>query len=211
MQRRCTGYSCEVCTVTPYCMRFPAPCQARALTKFSSGGCCQYGTASPTSRCRGHAHTPYHFVGDGVLDVPFRPTSPRPCHFEPVLTLAWESVSLVQRGEGTPPCKRAWRLDCRGTDYCTSLYPKGMCFAALRPLAAYFSARGLSFPIPGNKKRSAFISESTSFGPSVEIRTRGLLNPIQARYQTSPHPDIQFCFTQPDKNTTSSTNLQALF
>ena len=28
------------------------------------------------------------------------------------------------------------------------------------------------------------------FGPSVEIRTRGLLNPIQARYQTSPHPDI---------------------
>ena len=29
-------------------------------------------------------------------------------------------------------------------------------------------------------------------GPSVEIRTRGLLNPIQARYQTSPHPDILF-------------------
>ena len=28
------------------------------------------------------------------------------------------------------------------------------------------------------------------FGPSVEIRTRGLLNPIQARYQTSPHPEI---------------------
>ena len=36
---------------------------------------------------------------------------------------------------------------------------------------------------------------STSFyGPSVEIRTRGLLNPIQARYQTSPHPDMQLCF-----------------
>ena len=34
--------------------------------------------------------------------------------------------------------------------------------------------------------------ETTVFhGPSVEIRTRGLLNPIQARYQTSPHPDIQ--------------------
>ncbi len=29
-------------------------------------------------------------------------------------------------------------------------------------------------------------------GPSVEIRTRGLLNPIQARYQTSPHPDIAY-------------------
>ena len=32
----------------------------------------------------------------------------------------------------------------------------------------------------------------TPIGPSVEIRTRGLLNPIQARYQTSPHPDILF-------------------
>ena len=31
--------------------------------------------------------------------------------------------------------------------------------------------------------------KSPVFGPSVEIRTRGLLNPIQARYQTSPHPD----------------------
>ena len=30
----------------------------------------------------------------------------------------------------------------------------------------------------------------TSFGPSDWIRTSGLLNPIQARYQTSPHPDI---------------------
>ena len=28
------------------------------------------------------------------------------------------------------------------------------------------------------------------FGPSDWIRTSGLLNPIQARYQTSPHPDI---------------------
>ena len=29
-----------------------------------------------------------------------------------------------------------------------------------------------------------------TFGPSVEIRTQGLLNPIQARYQTSPHPVV---------------------
>ena len=29
-----------------------------------------------------------------------------------------------------------------------------------------------------------------SFGPSDWIRTSGLLNPIQARYQTSPHPEI---------------------
>ncbi len=32
--------------------------------------------------------------------------------------------------------------------------------------------------------------EGYSDGPSVEIRTQGLLNPIQARYQTSPHPDV---------------------
>ena len=37
----------------------------------------------------------------------------------------------------------------------------------------------------------------TLYGPSVEIRTRGLLNPIQARYQTSPHPDILLCLKQP--------------
>ena len=32
--------------------------------------------------------------------------------------------------------------------------------------------------------------KDTLHGPSVEIRTQGLLNPIQARYQTSPHPDF---------------------
>ena len=37
-----------------------------------------------------------------------------------------------------------------------------------------------------------FSKNGNFFGPSVEIRTRGLLNPIQARYQTSPHPDIYF-------------------
>ena len=35
---------------------------------------------------------------------------------------------------------------------------------------------------------------ATLVGPSDWIRTSGLLNPIQARYQTSPHPDIFFCF-----------------
>ena len=29
-------------------------------------------------------------------------------------------------------------------------------------------------------------------GPSDWIRTSGLLNPIQARYQTSPHPDMSY-------------------
>ena len=39
-------------------------------------------------------------------------------------------------------------------------------------------------------KKNRSILSDTPIGPSVEIRTRGLLNPIQARYQTSPHPDI---------------------
>ena len=39
------------------------------------------------------------------------------------------------------------------------------------------------------KNAVKFIRISRHSGPSVEIRTRGLLNPIQARYQTSPHPD----------------------
>ena len=38
------------------------------------------------------------------------------------------------------------------------------------------------------QKRPALLS--WSFGPSGESRTHGLLNPIQARYQTAPHPEI---------------------
>ena len=40
------------------------------------------------------------------------------------------------------------------------------------------------------EKYRDFFRNHGILGPSVEIRTRGLLNPIQARYQTSPHPDI---------------------
>ena len=40
-------------------------------------------------------------------------------------------------------------------------------------------------------KRDRPHKRSVPFGPSDWIRTSGLLNPIQARYQTSPHPD--FC------------------
>ena len=40
------------------------------------------------------------------------------------------------------------------------------------------------------EKRKERVPKNSLFGPSVEIRTQGLLNPIQARYQTSPHPDI---------------------
>ena len=40
------------------------------------------------------------------------------------------------------------------------------------------------------EKYRDFFRNHGIFGPSVEIRTRGLLNPIQARYQTSSHPDL---------------------
>ncbi len=41
-----------------------------------------------------------------------------------------------------------------------------------------------------NCNKKSEYPEGYSDGPSVEIRTQGLLNPIQARYQTSPHPDV---------------------
>ena len=49
------------------------------------------------------------------------------------------------------------------------------------------------------------------FGPSVEIRTRGLLNPIQARYQTSPHPEIACVFRPLGYTITLSQKMQAFF
>ena len=64
--------------------------------------------------------------------------------------------------------------------------------AALRPTAGLFNKEAPSSQKQGTKKEVPAVSANTSFGPSVEIRTRGLLNPIQARYQTSPHPDIYF-------------------
>ena len=50
----------------------------------------------------------------------------------------------------------------------------------------------------------------TLYGPSVEIRTQGLLNPIQARYQTSPHPDIWLSVRQLIYNSTPFYILQPL-
>ena len=47
-------------------------------------------------------------------------------------------------------------------------------------------------PILQNKKTQELLTPA--FGPSDWIRTSGLLNPIQARYQTSPHPDIHLLF-----------------
>ena len=40
------------------------------------------------------------------------------------------------------------------------------------------------------KKERQVLVIPVFLGPSDWIRTSGLLNPIQARYQTSPHPDL---------------------
>ena len=45
--------------------------------------------------------------------------------------------------------------------------------------------------------------QGLSDGLGERIRTSGLLNPIQARYQTAPHPDIQFVL--PSRNTKNYT------
>ena len=43
-------------------------------------------------------------------------------------------------------------------------------------------------PRYNNKKATS--QKTDGFGPSGESRTHGLLNPIQARYQTALHPEI---------------------
>ena len=60
----------------------------------------------------------------------------------------------------------------------------------------------------GKKKDTAF--RQCLSGPSVEIRTQGLLNPIQARYQTSPHPDTTVCVRQLNYNSTGVGDLQGV-
>lgn len=49
------------------------------------------------------------------------------------------------------------------------------------------------------------------FGPSDWIRTSGLLNPIQARYQTSPHPEVAALIGRLDYITTFCEKMQVFF
>ncbi len=55
--------------------------------------------------------------------------------------------------------------------------------------ASRLTAAG-SNPISNKAKKPSGKYPRRFFGPSDWIRTSGLLNPIQARYQTSPHPDL---------------------
>ncbi len=61
------------------------------------------------------------------------------------------------------------------------------------------------------KKKAETVKLFLLFGPSVEIRTRGLLNPIQARYQTSPHPDMLAFSSTPQYISIPWQKKQALF
>ena len=58
-----------------------------------------------------------------------------------------------------------------------------------------------------HEKTGVFTSKTPVFGPSDWIRTSGLLNPIQARYQTSLHPDASCAIY----SITTSCILQAFF
>ena len=65
-----------------------------------------------------------------------------------------------------------------------------------------------------HKEMGKFPQEFPHFGPSDWIRTSGLLNPIQARYQTSPHPDFQFSRAVsrlPEYITTPCREMQVVF
>ena len=79
-----------------------------------------------------------------------------------------------------PPSQRK-KADAPCTVKCRSHQPKIGSFS--------FRYGRTSFP---GKNRDRL---PTVPGPSDWIRTSGLLNPIQARYQTSPHPDIHLLFS----------------
>ena len=82
------------------------------------------------------------------------------------------------------------------------------CFPLGPDLTAACAAQEALSSTNGVQKQKEYHLSMILFGPSVEIRTQGLLNPIQARYQTSPHPDIHFAVRQLSYNTTGIPVLQ---
>ena len=87
--------------------------------------------------------------------------------------------------------------------------------AQRHPFGSEQRVRKLSPLRPLQKKAGADVQHLLQLGPSAEIRTQGLLNPIQARYQTSPHPVIFAAQgVSPGRliqNTTASRRMQAFF
>ena len=67
---------------------------------------------------------------------------------------------------------------------------EGVEFEAILDVANGDTIEGTIKKVAKAKKMTRNLSISSQIlGPSDWIRTSGLLNPIQARYQTSPHPD----------------------
>ena len=115
---------------------------------------------------------------DSPLD---RQNSPPDCsvyRFTCSLTLAQKDVALVTSALSAAdklPCQSP----CDGANPC-SLYP---------PPAAVAS---VAFRLRHSDKKYAgtVVDGSGVFGPSDRSRTCGLLNPIQARYQSALHPEM---------------------
>ena len=63
---------------------------------------------------------------------------------------------------------------------------------ATKPMTTMFSRKNYCIPIAlsMHSKKAADFCRRLSRGPSDRSRTCGLLNPIQARYQSALHPDI---------------------
>ena len=114
----------------------------------------------------------------------------------------------------------------RQIDFCflsacvSDIYFSGVQVYPQRENGDFTSAFGYREKSPFGQQKSPIhsgFSQETSFlpphyGPSVEIRTQGLLNPIQARYQTSPHPDSQPNHSsQLDYYTTPFRGMQGVF
>ena len=66
------------------------------------------------------------------------------------------------------------------------IHEEGPPFFVYRIKSRFSIKRRNPNPSPTWKIKFGFLS----FGPSGESRTHGLLNPIQARYQTALHPDV---------------------
>ena len=111
-------------------------------------------------------------------------------------------ISTERKTQNGKMC-RTWRMSVE-IRYTKELLPSSRQQANVHRTFAF---NGSNLPtkekIQNNKSCSGF------FGPSVEIRTRGLLNPIQARYQTSPHPDL--IAKRLEYNSTAVTKNQVLF
>ena len=109
----------------------------------------------------------------------FAPKGAKPC------PECRDSVLLRPRAQNPAPSAEI-RCFCAQGAQNKELPPSSRRQAAVHRTVAFHGSN----PGTGKNKNQKNSCPSGFYGPSAEIRTRGLLNPIQARYQTSPHPDF---------------------